>query len=204
MPLPLDEPCRAFELGLRCSEVEGYIEINPFGSSFHYKHSCSRGHYVRNVPRAEVELRLGISHTVAKKDRHPLEPSRRTSLNVIIRDGNACVYCGRKVGDVDLAGNPVLITADHIIPKDAIDPQDIRYDRDMFSFARDIQLVAACQSHNAAKGATLIDYEAAERIFIQHVLRNNVRGKNLGAVATFKRLYRLTERTMANRNRLRR
>lgn len=199
---PLAEPCRQFVRGLQCSLADGYIIIKPFNSSFHYEQHCSNDHFVRNVKRAEVELVLGIVRTSPKTAvRDALTPSRRSDLNVLIRDGNACIYCGRRAGDVGLDGKPVVLSSDHIIPKALIDVEDINRDRELLSFARDGQLVAACGSHNSAKLNMLLSLDDARDVFIRHVLKGETRGVNVGKVSMFERLYRLADRNRRLRER---
>jgi hypothetical protein len=196
VPYELLSPCPQLSSGLRCLLTEGYIEVVPFQSSYHFKQSCNNGHFVRHVKRAEVLLYFGIpdDQSGPQAVRDALSPSRRTDLNVIVRDKNTCVYCGRRAGEVGLDGKRVVISADHIIPKLLIDPDDIRRDRELLLFARETQLVASCQSHNSAKRACLLPLTEARDLFIRHVLRSETRGANLGAVSTFERLYRLAQR----------
>jgi hypothetical protein len=191
----LDTPCRSFDRGgLLCGLTEAYIQVKPFGTSFHYQRRCANGHCTDNVPHAEVELRFGIPRTAPEKKaavRDALTPSRRVALNVLIRDQSTCVYCGRRVGDLELDGTPVVVGADHIIAKPLIDAEWIRRDRELFQFAKEIQLVTACRSDNSAKQTALIDLDDARDIFIRHVLKGQTRGANLGLVSLFERLHRI-------------
>lgn len=188
-------PCRSFDRGgVLCGLTEAYIRVKPFGTSHHYERRCVNGHFTDNVGHAEVELHFRIPRTVPEKKaavQDALTPSRRVALNVLIRDKSTCVYCGRRAGDVGLDGSPVVVTADHIIAKALIDPESIRRDRELFSFAKEIQLVTACVSDNSAKQTELMDLYSARDIFVRHVLKNQTRGANLGYVSMFERLYRI-------------
>lgn len=191
----LASPCRSFDRGgLLCGLTEAYIEVKPFGTSHHYLRRCANGHFTDHVGHAEVELHFGIPRTVPEKKaavQDALTPSRRVALNVLIRDKSTCVYCGRSPGDLELDGTPVVVGADHIIARALIDPESIRRDRELFLFAKEIQLVTACRSDNSAKQTELMDLESARDMFIHHVLKGQTRGANLGHVSMFERLYRI-------------
>jgi 5-methylcytosine-specific restriction endonuclease McrA len=192
----LDSPCSKFVRGLQCSQTEGYLEIRPYQSTYHLKLSCADGHYVRHVKRAEVELRLGLPLTTSDRKlvRDVLEPDRRIGLFVLLRDNQTCVYCGRRHGTEGFDGKPVATSVDHIVPRALIIVDDIRRDKELLHFARDIQLVTACHSHNSAKMNVLLEFNIARDIFVRHVLKNETHGINLGRVSLFERLYRLAER----------
>lgn len=192
----LPSPCRAIELGLLCGTAEAYISVRRYGTSFHYMRRCANGHFVDHVKHSEVELKFGITRNGANKQsqtRDALTPPKRVAFNVLVENNFTCVYCGRRAGEEDLQGNVVVVTADHIIPKALIAPEPIRLDRDLLHFARDVQLVAACQSHNSTKATMLLPLDAARDVFIRHVLKGETRGANVGLVSRFETLYRLVE-----------
>jgi hypothetical protein len=190
----LPRPCSIVENGLICGVTEAYIRVRPYGSSFHYARRCANNHFVDNVKHAVVELAFGITKTGTPNNpvaQDALTPPKRVAFNVSLRDKFRCVYCGRGAGEEQLDGSVVVITADHIIAKGLINAEDIRRDRELLMFARDLQLVTACQSHNSSKATTLLPLEDARELFIRHVLGGQTRGTNLGMVSTFDRLYRI-------------
>jgi hypothetical protein len=192
----LDSPCNTFVRGLLCNALEGYLEIKPWQSGYHFSQWCINGHYVKNVRHAEVELALGLPRTGPEKSavRDALSPPARIRFLVLIRDNATCVYCGQRANDLDLDGKRIAVGADHIIPRRFIDYEEIRLDRSLVVMARDLQLVTACRAHNSAKGTFLISLDQALDLFVRHVLKNETRGPNLGVVQRFETLYRLAER----------
>ena len=193
----LSSPCLELIRGnLICGQIQGYIEIRPFRTSYHFKQSCSDGHYVRMVPHAEAEIKLNLPRTSSdrKAVRDMLTPSRRTGMYVLMRDGLTCVYCGRVQGEVGFDGKPIFVDPDHIIPKSLIDLDAIRLDKDLVLFARDIQLVTACGSHNSAKQGVLLPLDVAVALFTKHVLKGDTAGAKGGLLNRFHSLYRLADR----------
>lgn len=198
-------PCNTFVYGLMCGTTEAYLTVKPYGTSFHYERRCANGHFVDNVKHAEVELHFGIprpangSQRLAVQD--ALTPPRRVAFNTKVRDNGACVYCGRRAGEVGMDGAPVVLDADHIIAKDLIDVKDIKGDKELLYFARDRQLVTACRSDNSAKRNALIDLDFAREMFIRHVLRGKTEGTNRSEIAMFERLYRIVAHRLRLKNR---
>ena len=190
----LGTPCRAFGRRSALRMTEAYIQVKPFGTSFHYQRRCANGHCTDNVKHAEVELHFGITRiSVGAKNGRPRH-SHAFSQGLVQRSRARPVYlcyCGRRAGEIDLDGSVVVVGADHIIPKAMIDPESIRRDRELLLFAKEIQLVTACRSDNAAKQTALMDIDSAREIFVRHVLKNQTRGPNLGLVSIFERLYRI-------------
>jgi RNA polymerase subunit RPABC4/transcription elongation factor Spt4 len=188
----LATPCRAFERGLRCDAFEAYIKVRPYGATFHYERRCINGHFVDNVKHSEVALHFGIPVSQGKSAvRDALTPPPRVCFNLLVRNESTCVYCGRRAGEKTLDGIVIVVGADHIIAKHLIDPEMIRRDRELLRFARDTQLVTACQFDNSAKSSMLLEFEAAREIFIRHVLRGKADGENRTLIAMFERLHRI-------------
>jgi hypothetical protein len=187
-------PCRTFANGLMCGLTEAYITVRPFGTSFHYERRCANNHYTDHVNHAEVELYFGLPKT-AREERgiviDALTPSKRVAFNVTLRDRFTCVYCGCRAGEINLDGTVVVVGADHIIAKGLIDIESIRRDRDLLRFAKEVQLVTACRSHNSAKNVMFVELDVARELFIRHVLKNETRGANIGLVNMLERLHRL-------------
>ncbi len=192
---PVDGGCGYFgPRNIRCSATNGFIQIVPYHDRFHYKLTCVNDHYVRNVRHKEVAVYLGLpAGTQCRTQSDPLDPPRRIELFVLLRD-RGCIVCGRRQGTPGADGNRTILGVDHIIPKRLIKPDVYRLDRELMTFARDIQTVTHCGPHNSAKGGVLLPLEDALAIFIEHVLRGNTAGTNLGRVSDFQRLYRLAKR----------
>lgn len=188
-------PCAAFSNGLKCGLIEAYLQVKPYGTSFHYERRCATGHFVDNVKHVEVELHFGIRKTAGESTkamvRDALTPPRRVAFNVTLRDNFTCVYCGQRVGDAALDGSLVVVGADHLIAKALIEVDDIRRDRELLLFARDRQLVTACRSHNSTKQSMLIDLDVARDLFVRHVLKGQSDGVNRSQVAMLERLHRI-------------
>ena len=202
VPFELDAPCSNVEHALLCGERAGYIEVAPYGEGFRYKQCCANGHYARHVLRTEVELRLGISAMRPfRSDRMELEPSRRVALNVLVRDRFTCVHCARRAGELELDGAPVIVAPAHIIATHHIDAAGLRLDRELLSFARDVQLVCSCRAHSAARGSALMPLEDARNVFERHVLKGETRGANLGMTSLLDRLHRIAQKTVLERAR---
>jgi hypothetical protein len=192
----LPSPCRFIENGLLCGVSEAYIQVRPYGSGFHYGRRCANGHFADNVRHAEVELAFGITKNGSPSKtlvQDVLTPPKRVAFNVTLRDKFTCVYCGRRAGEEQLDGSVIVVAADHIIAKCLINPDDIRRDRELLMFARDRQLVTACQSHNSTKATLLLPHDDARELFLRHVLKGETRGSNLGLMDIFDRLYRIVE-----------
>lgn len=189
-------PCREIRNGLVCGAIEAYIRVRPYGSSFHYARRCVNGHFSGNVKHAEVELAFGITKNSVpstKIVRDILTPQKRVAFNVTLRDKFTCVYCGRRAGEEQLDGSVITVAADHIIPKALISAEDIRRDRELLMFSRDVQLVTACQSHNSTKAMMLLPLDQAKDVFLRHVLKGDTGGANLGLSSMFERLYRIVD-----------
>lgn len=204
VPFDLDSPCDQYDYWnpIPCGLETGTIEVKPFKSTYHFTLRCTDGHYVKHVGRAEVELRLGLPRTMPEKraTRSVFDPSQRIKIHVLLRDNQTCAYCARRQGELDENGVRIDVSVDHIIPVALLDPLDFTFEKELRLFARDIQLVTACGSHNAAKNNVFLPVGLSEELFVRNVLRSDSTGTNLALLHRFRTLYRLAEKSLARRD----
>jgi len=203
VPWGLDSPCRVadWRTSIQCGRLDGYIEVNPHASVGHVRLSCGDGHYVKFVKHDEVRLKLGLPPKASKKAavRDLLDPPARVEFFVLARD-RGCVYCGVTTKDLDTDGKPIRLSIDHLIPRALIDLEDIRRDRDLLEFARDVQTITACTRHNSGKASALLRADVAEALFTRCVLENDVTGAvSVSRLHRFRTLLRLARRNEESR-----
>jgi hypothetical protein len=177
IPFPLEGECGQSRLGVSCTSLDGVVRPNPYGPNdeLHYTRECARcGSHIDHVSATRVALKLGInlkSKTKAQTAAELFEPSPQVAVSVVLRDNRTCVYLGCEHGKSFADGTVIRCTADHIIPRIRLLDKGVETQRELYEFARNRQLVTACQKHNSGKGAMLAPYDQLERLFCDVVQR---------------------------------
>ncbi len=177
IPFPLDKACGASRLGVSCASLDGTVRPSPYGTDdeMRYTRECAKcGTHVDHVGAARVALTLGINRTSkprAQTSPDVFEPSPEVAISVVLRDNRTCVYLGCEHGKSFADGTVIRCAADPIIPRLRLLDKGVETQRELFEFARNRQLVTACQKHDSGKGAVLAPYDQIERLFRDVVQR---------------------------------